>query len=130
MGFDYGDPERNKAEAERCREEGRQAAREGKTNFGAGGYKPADMMRAGFWLQGWREVAAPRPELRPAKLRTQYQRMSAAVELATQVRDQTADPAARERAAAIVVLLAAPPGLRKAAEPDVLRMLGREEEPS
>lgn len=54
-GFDYGYPEANFAEAERCREEGRQAFRNGETDFGAGGYKPGDMMRASYWLQGWNE---------------------------------------------------------------------------
>jgi hypothetical protein len=62
-GFDYGDPDRNRAEAERVKEEGRTAARNGASPFGAGGHKPGDMHRAHFWLLGFAEVNPAHPDL-------------------------------------------------------------------
>lgn len=54
--YDYGDKQRNDAERERVMEDGRIAARAGKSSFGAGGYKPGDSQRASDWLLGYREV--------------------------------------------------------------------------
>jgi hypothetical protein len=58
------------------------------------------------------------------ELRTSYQRSQAAVELAELIRDNS-NGVMWERAHAIITLLAAPANIRKAAEPEILKMLGR-----
>jgi hypothetical protein len=63
MGFDYGDKERNDAEAERVKQEGRAAAKAGQSPFGAGGYMPGDWLRAHYWRIGYREVNPNHPDL-------------------------------------------------------------------
>jgi hypothetical protein len=66
--YDYNDPEDIRAEAERVREQGRAAARAGKTCLGAGGYRGGDP-RAHFWRQGYAEVNCAHPDL-PVRYRS------------------------------------------------------------
>jgi hypothetical protein len=57
------------------------------------------------------------------KLKTAYQRGSAAVQLATALKNEATDPKTYDMLQAIIVLLAAPAEIRRASEPRILAML-------
>jgi hypothetical protein len=60
------------------------------------------------------------------RIRTKYQRASAAVRIAKRLHDRTRDPQVREGCAAIVTLLAAPIEHVRAIEADLVKLAGLE----
>ena len=62
MSFDYGVKESNDQEVARLKAEGRTAYLAGKSDFGAGGYKPGDPSRAHYWLIGYQEAKQEKEE--------------------------------------------------------------------